>query len=450
MKNQISFNNQMKNGINIGAKPPKRKGNRANRDSYVANEQETECYNKCKLEQKKALDRIKKMKLNKQRFLEIEKYFSEYITQTKNKINITLNADLINVLCYGLGQGRSNVRKNIGNYFIKSGYLNVTPIEHKGMVFNKAMPGRSYGRHPVNGRKRATPKIKENNFQNTSMMIVQDCLEKKKQKKKKILKFQGQKTRIQQDTKLTKTKQITKGSKSKSGIKSTIKKGKLKGNKKVKEKKIKKKKNNICKKYCASIKLIKTEKKITNLTKKVEPKGVALNTFLLRDQNTKTKRKLLNNSAFIPKSNILKKRRRNQKKIVNSQAKKEIPKLTPIVKNQKGNSEGNSKLRYISHKIEKTTKKNEMPHKNKFSNTLIINRFSNNNDPRGTGKVNNNKDESVPYAKMILFNLYKKLDLQNSMKLLDSIENQARENQNYDLLAIVNQNRVLPKETNRR
>ncbi|KAJ3442282.1 hypothetical protein M0812_12016 [Anaeramoeba flamelloides] len=144
-------------------KPPKRKGNRANKDSYVPSKLEIKSFEECTPTQKLALNRIKKMKLNRQRFVEIEKYFDDQISKSENKESVTLSAKLINVLCYGLGQGRSNVRKNIGNYYQRSGLINVTPREHKGMVFNKVKPGMNLGRHPKNGRVRAIPQINKHN-----------------------------------------------------------------------------------------------------------------------------------------------------------------------------------------------------------------------------------------------------------------------------------------------
>ncbi|KAJ3441017.1 hypothetical protein M0812_13020 [Anaeramoeba flamelloides] len=164
-------------------RPPKRKGNRANKNSYVPNDLETKSFFECTPTQKLALSRIKEMKLNRQRFVEIENYFADHITKTENNESVTLNAKLINLLCYGLGQGRSNVRKNIGNFYQRSGLYNVTPREHKGMVFNKVQPGTNLGRHPKNGRVRAIPSLNKNT-KAFSKRVASTNKKKKKQKLK--------------------------------------------------------------------------------------------------------------------------------------------------------------------------------------------------------------------------------------------------------------------------
>ncbi|KAJ3446248.1 hypothetical protein M0812_08785 [Anaeramoeba flamelloides] len=115
---------------------PKRVGNRANRESYKPTDCQIKAYMNCTEKQKSQLDQIKDVKNNKKRIPKILEYFPSLIFEKDGKV--TVENDLINILCYVFRHGRSNVRKNLGNYFISLNYKNITPRKWTGgMIFGE-------------------------------------------------------------------------------------------------------------------------------------------------------------------------------------------------------------------------------------------------------------------------------------------------------------------------
>ncbi|KAJ6245972.1 hypothetical protein M0813_19732 [Anaeramoeba flamelloides] len=112
---------------------PKRKGNRANKLTYEPSKEEKSDYNSCTKKQKEDLKLLEKTKLNKERFKILQKSLPELFVC--NEKFIILDKRLVNIYCYSVGIGRSNVRRTITNFYPL--YGNVTPYNHKGFIFLK-------------------------------------------------------------------------------------------------------------------------------------------------------------------------------------------------------------------------------------------------------------------------------------------------------------------------
>ncbi|KAJ6232617.1 hypothetical protein M0813_04657 [Anaeramoeba flamelloides] len=162
---------------------PKRVGNRANKESYEPSKDEIKAYMNCTKKQKIELEKIENVKNNKKKMPIIWKNFPSLIVE-KNNVT-TLENELIHILCFVFKQGRSNVRRNLGNYFLKLNYKNTTPRNFSGgMVFTKNLRKRQPD--PLPNEK--SPKRK------LQIKSPQKSLKSKNQKKNrpltiKILKF---------------------------------------------------------------------------------------------------------------------------------------------------------------------------------------------------------------------------------------------------------------------
>ncbi|KAJ3448743.1 hypothetical protein M0812_01226 [Anaeramoeba flamelloides] len=117
----------------IKSTKPKREGNRANKLTYEPSKEEYNDYNSCTKKQKEDLKLLEKTKLNKERFKILYESLPELFVCKENLI--ILDKRLVNIYCYSVKNGRSNVRRTISNFY--SVYLNVTPRSHKGFIFLK-------------------------------------------------------------------------------------------------------------------------------------------------------------------------------------------------------------------------------------------------------------------------------------------------------------------------
>ncbi|KAJ3432921.1 hypothetical protein M0812_21867 [Anaeramoeba flamelloides] len=465
-------------------KPPKRKGNRANKESYEPSQLEVNCFQRCTQDQKLALVRIKKMKLNKKRFVEIEKYFSDQIEKSEENGSVTLSADLINVLCYGLGQGRSNVRKNIGNFYQRQGLMNVTPREHKGMVFNKVQPGANIGRHPKNGRKRANPLLGRVGNQKKKNTFTKSKKGKKQKLRLKIPKIKINLSKAISDKNLNQINgnvnfvQDSKGTpneeKSALGI---YKKLKLTGQRKEKQDQNHKKEatggkeqneqndnnedqeENDPKNIGKTIKKrLKFKTKFSNYNRKRKYPLVPKNSHKINDLQNQTLCETINNNQFKKKKVNSKYenpiRRRSGRKI---QKEKKFKRIEMEMEIQKEERQNQNEIRIEETGVESfiencsnqvTTRDNAFninQHKNycksKDPNVWVINSFPSKNN-KALFDQEFEKNNKKIYAMLILVDFLYKLDKTKYCQTLDELENQAKESNDEELLKYV----ILKKE----
>ncbi|KAJ3438483.1 anillin/rhotekin rtkn [Anaeramoeba flamelloides] len=168
----------------------KKERNRTSCKSYYPDEVEETTFGTATEEEQLVLIDISCLRKREDRINQLFSFFPNDIIDDYNGGKIEFTARLINLLCYALGQGRTNVRSCLGSHFKRKGYKNLTVRKkNTGMVFVR------------NGF------VEEKVRKNAKQKQPQDQDQKQKQKQKqKQNQEQGQKQELDQKNKVREQK----------------------------------------------------------------------------------------------------------------------------------------------------------------------------------------------------------------------------------------------------
>ncbi|KAJ6247184.1 microtubule-associated protein [Anaeramoeba flamelloides] len=179
----------------------KKERNRTSCKSYYPDEVEEITFGTATEEEQLALIDISCMRKREDRIKQLFSFFPNDIMGDCNGEKIEFTARLINLLCYALGQGRTNVRSCLGSHFKRKGYRNLTVRKkNTGMVFVQ----KGFVEEKVKKDKKQKQKQKQEQEQEQEQKQEQDqkikVREQKRRKKRvfvetlPLLKEEGEKT----------------------------------------------------------------------------------------------------------------------------------------------------------------------------------------------------------------------------------------------------------------